>query len=70
MLKPLYEKLIEKVNRSDYLMDDETPIPVLIKDKPGATYKGFFWVYRSHSISWYTLIIEKEGDVMAHARRK
>ena len=28
-------------------MADETPIPVLTKDKPGATHKGYHWVYYS-----------------------
>ena len=26
-------------------MADETPIPVLTKDKPGSTHKGYHWVY-------------------------
>jgi hypothetical protein len=26
-------------------MADETPIPVLTEDKPGATHKGYIWVY-------------------------
>lgn len=30
---------------TDYLMADETPISVLTKDKPGATHKGYHWVY-------------------------
>jgi len=47
LLDPLYEKLIEKVKQSDYLMADETPIPVLTKDKPGATHKGYYWDYYS-----------------------
>lgn len=47
LLEPLYEKLIEKVKQSDYLMADEVPIPVLTKDKPGSTHKGYHWVYRS-----------------------
>ena len=47
LLEPLYEKLIEKVKQSDYLMADETPIPVLTKDKPGATHKGYYWDYYS-----------------------
>jgi hypothetical protein len=34
-----------KILSSDYLMADETPIPVLTKDKPGATHKGYHWVY-------------------------
>lgn len=47
LLEPLYETLIEKVKASSYLMADETPIPVLTKDKPGSTHKGFYWVYYS-----------------------
>ena len=45
LLEPLYEKLIEIVKQSIYLMADETPIPVLTKDKPKATHKGYHWVY-------------------------
>ncbi len=44
---PLYETLMKKVLNSEYLQADETPIPVLTKDKPGATHKGYLWVYRS-----------------------
>ena len=47
LLEPLYDKLTSLVRQSSYLMADETPIPVLTKDKPGATHKGFFWVYYS-----------------------
>lgn len=45
LLAPLYEKLQSEVLKSDYLMADETPIPVLTEDKPGATHKGYIWVY-------------------------
>jgi transposase len=45
LLSPLYDKLKNKILRSDYLMADETPIPVLTEDKPGATHKGYIWVY-------------------------
>jgi len=45
LLSPLYEKLKSEVLKSDYLMADETPIPVLTEDKPGATHKGYIWVY-------------------------
>ena len=45
LLLPLYEALKIKILSSDYLMADETPIPVLTKDKPGATHKGYHWVY-------------------------
>jgi transposase len=47
LLEPLYEKLIDKIKQSSYLMADEVPIPVLSKDKPGSTHKGYHWVYRS-----------------------
>jgi len=45
LLEPLYEKLQEIVRQSIYLMADETPIPVLTKDKPGSTHKGYHWLY-------------------------
>jgi transposase len=47
LMDPLYEKLKEKVQQSNYLMADETPIPVQTRDKPGATHKGYHWVYYS-----------------------
>jgi len=47
LLEPLYDALIKKVRQSEYLMADETPIPVLTKDKPGSTHKGYHWVYYS-----------------------
>ena len=45
LTEPLYQALKTKMLASDYLMADETPIPVLTKDKPGATHKGYHWVY-------------------------
>jgi len=47
LLEPLYENLKKQLLASDYLMADETPLPVLTKDKPGATHKGYQWVYYS-----------------------
>jgi transposase len=47
VLDLLYEKLIEEVLRQTYLQADETPIPVLDKDKEGATHQGYYWVYHS-----------------------
>ncbi|HER40219.1 MAG TPA: IS66 family transposase, partial [Salinimicrobium catena] len=34
LLAPLYERLCDTIIRTPYLMVDETPIPVLTKDKP------------------------------------
>lgn len=47
LLEPLYGNLCNKIIKSSYLMVDETPIPVLTKDKPGSTHKGYHWVYYS-----------------------
>ena len=45
LLEPLYNRLKQKVLQSDYLMADETPIPVLTQDKKGSTHRGYHWVY-------------------------
>ena len=45
LLSLLYEKHRERVLRTDYLMADETRIQVLTRDKPGASHRGFHWVY-------------------------
>jgi transposase len=45
LLEPLYETLKKLLLSADYLMADETPLPVLTRDKPGATHKGYDWVY-------------------------
>jgi transposase len=45
LLEPLYNTLKSRLITSDYLMADETPIPVQTNDKPGATHKGYHWVY-------------------------
>jgi transposase len=44
-LVPVYESMKNKMLKTDYLMADETPIPVLTEDKPGATHQGYHWVY-------------------------
>ncbi len=41
----VYEQIQKEIIKTDYLMADETPIPVLTEDKPGATHQGYFWVY-------------------------
>lgn len=41
LLEPLYDQLKKQVLQTNYLMADETPIPVLTKDKPGSTHKGY-----------------------------
>lgn len=47
LLEPLYDALRRRVLGSDYIQVDESIIPVMDKDKPGATRKGYHWVVRS-----------------------
>lgn len=47
LLWPLYDKLKNTVSSKDYLMADETPIPVQDSHKQGATHTGYHWAYFS-----------------------
>jgi transposase len=47
LLEPLYDLLKQKVIRSSYLQVDETPIPVLDKNKKGSTHRGYHWAYHA-----------------------
>ena len=41
----VYEQYRKKILTSSYLQADETPIPVLTRDKKGKTHRGYLWVY-------------------------
>jgi transposase len=45
LLEPLYEVLARQVLTSTYLQADETPVPVLDKQKKGGAHRGYHWVY-------------------------
>jgi transposase len=47
LLLLLYDKLLEKVLSQSYLMVDETPIKVLMKQGDKKIILGYFWVYYS-----------------------
>ncbi|MDH5803521.1 MAG: IS66 family transposase [Gammaproteobacteria bacterium] len=47
LLEPLYDVLKEKVQSSDYIQADETPLPVKSSQKKGALDKGYHWVYHA-----------------------
>jgi len=47
LLEPLYDELKKQTLKSTYIQADESPMPVLTKDKPGSTHKGYQWVYHS-----------------------
>jgi transposase len=42
---PLYDLHKERFLLSRYIQAEETPIKVQSRDVPGATHKGYFWVY-------------------------
>jgi hypothetical protein len=44
LLEPLYGTLKKGVMYSDYIQIDETTIPVMDRDHPGATRKGYHWI--------------------------
>ncbi|MCK9411140.1 MAG: IS66 family transposase [Prolixibacteraceae bacterium] len=46
-IRPLYYLAKKQVTQSDYIMVDESTIPVLDRDHPGATRKGYHWIVRS-----------------------
>ncbi|HEU4609592.1 MAG TPA: IS66 family transposase [Chitinophagaceae bacterium] len=60
LITPLYECLKTEALKSNYLHVDETPIPVLDKNKKGKTHQGYFWVYHS-SIQKLVLFDYREG---------
>jgi transposase len=43
-LLPLYHLLQKDLLAQPYNQADESPVPVLSKDKPGATHRGYMWV--------------------------
>ncbi len=45
LLEPLYALHKARFLLSDYAQADETPLRVQSRDVPGATHKGYFWVY-------------------------
>jgi len=47
LIAPIYEVLKSKVQQSDYIQADETPIKVLDKNKKKDTHRGYYWVYQS-----------------------
>jgi transposase len=44
LITPVYNALVTETLNADYLQADETTVPVLDKDKKGATHKGYYWL--------------------------
>ncbi len=64
-LEYLYEKIKSNLLKSNYLQVDEVPIPVLTKDKPGATHKGYFWVFHSPPLKMALFFYHKSRSAEA-----
>ena len=47
LIAPLYDAHKKIILASNYLHADETPQPVLDKEKKGSTHRGYFWVYHN-----------------------
>jgi transposase len=47
LLEPLCDTLKHRVLSQGYLQVDETPVPVLDKQKKGKTHRGYYWIYHS-----------------------
>lgn len=52
-LLPVYHLLQEEMLAQPYNQADETPIPVLAQDKPGATHRGYMWAL--HNVAHKTV---------------
>jgi transposase len=47
LLEPLYNELKKQTLQGSYIQADESPMPVLTKDKAGSAHKGYQWVYHN-----------------------
>jgi transposase len=47
LMEPLYELLVAKALGAGYMQADETPLPVLDRDKAGSTHRGYLWAYHA-----------------------
>lgn len=59
LLRPLYETLKKAILATDYVQVDEGCIPVVDKDKPGTTRKGYHWLVKSPMINQLFLHYQK-----------
>ncbi len=68
LLEPLYEKLTGEIRSQAYLQVDESPIPVLTADKPGATHKGYMWVFNApeSGLACFRYDKSRAGEVVDH----
>jgi len=63
LLKPLHQKMFEKVLFADYIQADESPIKVQDSDKIKSTHQGYLWVYSS-PVYLITVFMYRKGRSM------
>lgn len=68
LLEPLYDELKAQLLASEYVMGDETTIPVQSSNKPNATHTGYMWVYRSPVCDLVLFDYQKSRSGQAPAR--
>jgi transposase len=47
LLKPIYDQMVDRIKKSNYIQVDESPIKVLESEKKKQTHQGYQWVYHS-----------------------
>lgn len=47
LLKPIYDEMVKRIKKSNYLQVDESPIRVLESEKKKQSHQGYQWVYNS-----------------------
>ena len=47
LMEPIYNQMVDRIQQSDYIQVDESPIKVLESEKGKQTHQGYQWVYHS-----------------------
>jgi len=55
LLKPLYERMLERVLESDLIWTDDTPVRMLDEDAQGGSRLARFWVYIGDEVHPYSV---------------
>ena len=64
LLKPLVQRMREKILQSPKINTDDTAVPVKSKHRKGSTYNGYLWVYiddRNHAVFDFTPTRSRAG---------
>lgn len=59
LLEPLHKRILELIEKSRYVGADETPQPVMDKDK---THRGYMWNFNAEKLVAYVFSHSRSGD--------